>query len=101
MSIYAFYIEQITTRVHDITSCIVSVGLKLFGKSYSGLEYDYRGLLHVYSKLDDFEKILEYTDTLTHWRELRDKHAQSEDPPIDLQKRPQPISAILTLFFSM
>ncbi|EFN75236.1 amyloid protein-binding protein 2 [Harpegnathos saltator] len=79
----------------------IAISLKLFGKSYSGLEYDYRGLLHVYSKLDDFEKILEYTDTLTHWKELRDKHALSEDPPIDLQKRPQPISAILTLFFSM
>lgn len=79
----------------------IFIGLKLFGKSYSGLEYDYRGLLHLYNKLDEYEKILEYTDTLTNWKELRDKHAQTEDSPIDLQKRPQPIEVILTRFFSM
>ncbi|EFN66393.1 Amyloid protein-binding protein 2 [Camponotus japonicus] len=79
----------------------IAISLKLFGKSYSGLEYDYRGLLHVYNKLDEYEKILEYTDTLNHWKELRDKHAQSEDPPIDVQKRPQPIANIINVFFSM
>ncbi|KAG7198690.1 hypothetical protein KM043_001688 [Ampulex compressa] len=69
----------------------IAISLKLFGESYSGLEYDYRGLLHIYTKLDKYDRVLEYTDTLNHWKELRDKHAQSEDPPIDLQKRPQPI----------
>ncbi|XP_072757625.1 amyloid protein-binding protein 2 [Anoplolepis gracilipes] len=78
----------------------IAISLKLFGQSYSGLEYDYRGLLHVYNKLDEYEKILEYTDTLNHWRELRDQHAQSEDPPIDVQKRPQPIAEIINRFFS-
>jgi len=79
----------------------IAIGLKLFGKSYSGLEYDYRGLLHVYNKLDQFDKILEYTETLNHWKELRDKHAQSEDSPIDIQKHPQPITNIIHMFFSM
>ncbi|KAL0122087.1 hypothetical protein PUN28_007095 [Cardiocondyla obscurior] len=79
----------------------IAISLKLFGKGYSGLEYDYRGLLHVYNKLDDYEKILEYTDILNHWKELRDKHAQSEEPPIDVQKRPQPITNVMNVFFSM
>ncbi|KAK2576022.1 hypothetical protein KPH14_007374 [Odynerus spinipes] len=79
----------------------IAISLKLFGKSYSGLEYDYRGLLHVYTKLDERDKVLEYMDTLNHWKELRDKHALSEDPPIDLQKRSQPIQEVLTMFFSM
>ncbi|XP_011158266.1 amyloid protein-binding protein 2 [Solenopsis invicta] len=79
----------------------IAISLKLFGKGYSGLEYDYRGLLHVYNKLDDYEKILEYTDILNHWKELRDKHAQSEEPPIDVQKRPQPIANVMNVFFSM
>ncbi|XP_011699990.1 PREDICTED: amyloid protein-binding protein 2 [Wasmannia auropunctata] len=79
----------------------ISISLKLFGEGYSGLEYDYRGLLHVYSKLDDHEKIAEYTDTLNHWKEMRDKHAQSEEPPIDVQKRPQPIKNVMNVFFSM
>ncbi|XP_012529899.1 amyloid protein-binding protein 2 [Monomorium pharaonis] len=79
----------------------IAISLKLFGKGYSGLEYDYRGLLHVYNKLDDYEKILEYTDILNHWKELRDKHVQSEEPPIDVQKRPQPITNVMNVFFSM
>jgi len=55
----------------------------------------------VYSKLDDYEKIMEYTDTLNHWKDLRDRHAQSEEPPIDVQKRPQPIANVMNVFFSM
>lgn len=77
------------------------LGLKLFGKSYSGLEYDYRGLLHVYTKLDERDKVLKYTDIFNQWKELRDKYAQSEDQPIDLQKRPQPIEEVVSTFFSM
>lgn len=77
-----------------------SSDLKLFGKSYSGLEYDYRGLLHVYAKLEEFEKVLEYTDRLHHWKELRDKHAQMEEP-IDLQQRPMPIENVIETFWSM
>ncbi|XP_011645034.1 amyloid protein-binding protein 2 [Pogonomyrmex barbatus] len=79
----------------------IAISLKLFGKGYSGLEYDYRGLLHVYSKLDDYEKIMEYTDILNDWRDLRDRHAQSEEPPIDIQKHPQPIANVMNVFFSM
>ncbi|XP_020292274.1 amyloid protein-binding protein 2 [Pseudomyrmex gracilis] len=79
----------------------IAISLKLFGKSYSGLEYDYRGLLHVYAKLEDNEKYLEYTNTLDNWKELRDRHVESEDPPIDLQKRPQPIEHIINMFFNM
>lgn len=71
------------------------------GKSYSGLEYDYRGLLHVYTKLDESEKVLEYATTLNNWKVLRDEHAESEDPPIDLERRPQPIGDVINTFFSM
>lgn len=75
--------------------------LKLFGKSYSGLEYDYRGLLHVYTELEEFDKVREYQDILNLWKELRDRHAESEDPPIDLHKRPEPIEKVIDTFFSM
>lgn len=30
---------------------------QLYGDGYSGLEYDYRGLMTVYGKLGDFEKV--------------------------------------------
>lgn len=52
--------------------CSVVIGLKLFGESYSGLEYDYRGLCHVYESLQEIEKCLEYHDILETWKVLRE-----------------------------
>lgn len=46
-------------------------GLRLFGQTYSGLEYDYRGLLHVYEELHDNEKYTRFCDVLDEWRILR------------------------------
>lgn len=99
-SLYNFHMDRYrdAEKLYDRS---IAISLKLFGKSYSGLEYDYRGLLHVYTRLNEHPKVLEYTDTLNRWKELRDKHAQSEDPPIDLQKRPQPIGDVINIFFSM
>ncbi|XP_046832826.1 amyloid protein-binding protein 2 isoform X2 [Vespa velutina] len=77
----------------------IAISLKLFGESYSGLEYDYRGLLHVYTKLDERDKVLEYTDIFNHWKELRDEYAQLEDQPIDLEERPQQIEEVIRTFF--
>ncbi|XP_057325165.1 amyloid protein-binding protein 2 [Microplitis mediator] len=79
----------------------IAINLKLFGKSYSGLEYDYRGLLHVYEKLQDYDKLLEYRDTLILWHDLRKQYNQSEHPPIDLNERPQLIEHVIKTFFSM
>lgn len=43
----------------------------LFGKTYSGLEYDYRGLLHVYEQSNDNENYLKFSDILDEWRTMR------------------------------
>ncbi|XP_076243844.1 protein interacting with APP tail-1 [Calliopsis andreniformis] len=79
----------------------IAINLKLLGKSYSGLEYDYRGLLHVYTKLHEIDKIEEYTTTLNNWKILRDRRVNSQDPPIDFERRPQPIGDVINTFFSM
>lgn len=50
------------------------LGLKLFGESYSGLEYDYKGLCNVYTKLSEAEKLLEYTQVLETWRIIREEN---------------------------
>jgi hypothetical protein len=47
------------------------IGLKLFGQTYSGLEYDYRGLLHVYEELHDEDNYVKFCDVLDEWRILR------------------------------
>lgn len=49
-----------------------SIGLRLFGESYSGLEYDYKGLCNVYEHLNDTDKYLEYSQVLETWRMIRE-----------------------------
>lgn len=71
----------------------------MFGESYSGLEYDYRGLVHVYHELEDVEKVAEYTYILNNWKLHRDLHAQQEDLPIDQEETPQAVEDIIRQFF--
>ncbi|XP_036341708.1 amyloid protein-binding protein 2-like isoform X1 [Rhagoletis pomonella] len=49
----------------------IEISLRLFGKSYSGLEYDYLGLCHVYETRREFEKYLKYAIILENWQMLR------------------------------
>ncbi|XP_054728850.1 amyloid protein-binding protein 2 [Anastrepha obliqua] len=49
----------------------IDISLRLFGKSYSGLEYDYLGLCHVYETRHEFEKYLKYATILENWQVLR------------------------------
>lgn len=57
---------------------LFSSGLRLFGESYSGLEYDYRGLCHIYELLNDLDKYLEYSRILDNWRNLRRRNEELE-----------------------
>lgn len=49
----------------------IVLGLRLFGQTYSGLEYDYRGLLHVYEELHENNNYSRFGDILDEWRILR------------------------------
>ncbi|KAG1660759.1 Amyloid protein-binding protein 2 [Nymphon striatum] len=60
----------------------ISVGVKLFGEAYSGLEYDYRGLLRVYSSLNIPDKIQNYRNILDNWKRLRDERAGAVESPL-------------------
>lgn len=68
--------------------------LQLFSDTYSGLEYDYRGLIHVYDKLGDVSGQAEYTARLAHWRELRERLALGETSPLPLDDSPRPLAEI-------
>lgn len=57
--------------VDKLINKTLHLGLRLFGQTYSGLEYDYRGLLHVYEELHDNENYLKFCDILDEWRILR------------------------------
>ncbi|KAL3856920.1 hypothetical protein ACJMK2_011626, partial [Sinanodonta woodiana] len=47
---------------------------KLFGEGYSGLEYDYRGLLKLYRHVSNQEKADQYAAILQHWNQIRDRN---------------------------
>ncbi len=53
--------------------CFLFLDLRLFSESYSGLEYDYRGLIHVYEKLQDDELCMKFKIKLQKWTSLRQK----------------------------
>lgn len=54
-----------------MTIFLIFLGLQLFGKTYSGLEYDYRGLLHIYEQITDNENFLKFSNILDEWRNMR------------------------------
>ncbi|KFM68064.1 Amyloid protein-binding protein 2, partial [Stegodyphus mimosarum] len=56
----------------------INIGLKLFGKGYSGLEYDYRGLLRIYGVQHDTEKVFKVHSIMHNWKLLRDKTIEVE-----------------------
>lgn len=59
------------------------LGKKLFGAGYSGLEYDYRGLLHLYHSRRDMENMMEYSHILQDWNRIRDRTNAVEVKPLD------------------
>lgn len=52
--------------------------LKLFGPAYSGLEYDYRGLCHVYETLSDRDNLEKYVEIMQDWRVLRAENEEGQ-----------------------
>ncbi|KAL0882831.1 hypothetical protein ABMA27_016371 [Loxostege sticticalis] len=59
----------------------ISISLKLFGERYSGLEYDYRGLVNVFTQLKRHDRADHYTRLLTRWHELREQSKAEQQQP--------------------
>ncbi|XP_060521801.1 amyloid protein-binding protein 2 [Cylas formicarius] len=74
----------------------IEINLKLFGEAYSGLEYDYRGLIHVYTKLLENSKVLLYNKKMREWKLLR-KNIKS----VDYKEKTLPAKEIILRFFEM
>lgn len=76
----------------------IDIGVKLFGPSYSGLEYDYRGLIRVYHERQDLNNYLTYAHKLRDWKDLRDAREGEHNPQTPLLsggKNPQTILQII------
>merc|ERR1711994_579221 len=49
----------------------IAISLSVCGPAYSGLEYDYRGLVRVYELSTDWENVYKYISKLADWKDLR------------------------------
>lgn len=67
----------------------------MFGEAYSGLEYDYRGLLRVYSVQANLEKCFKYQNVLAYWKLLRDEAQETQTSPF--KELTEPLRVIDTL----
>lgn len=74
----------------------IAINLNLFGETYSGLEYDYRGLVHVYNKLKNPTLASSYNMKMSQWQQLR-KNIKHEEKVDDLM----PLKTLLKTFFQL
>merc|ERR1712223_1304442 len=81
----------------------IAIGEKLFGPAYSGLEYDYRGLIRGYQETQNWDKFLQYRIKLSSWKDLRDRREvdRSRQPHVlGGLSDPQPINNIINVVTS-
>lgn len=77
----------------------IAIAKKLFGDGYSGLEYDYRGLLRVHNMLGNHVWAAGYTQILHEWKQIRDRNAQCEVSPLQINCQPKPTNIVIQEFF--
>lgn len=83
---------------------IVHLGRKLFGDGYSGLEYDYRGLLRLYNAQGNSVKAGKYSTILHDWNVLRDRmHSVDYDAPLQFvtDRRHNSLHDVMLQFLSI
>jgi len=76
-SLYNYDMKEYTKAEHLYFRSI-EIGVKLFGPSYSGLEYDYRGLIQVYQATNSSDKLSKYNSILGNWSILKDAKDSEE-----------------------
>ncbi|XP_033121593.1 amyloid protein-binding protein 2-like [Anneissia japonica] len=81
----------------------IQIGKKLFGPGYSGLEYDYRGLIRLYSNLNLYDKVYEFQEILTNWMTLREINRNPDDilEYITNSRADESIEEVLKKFFKL
>ncbi|XP_065054288.1 amyloid protein-binding protein 2-like [Rhopilema esculentum] len=67
----------------------IRIGCHLFGECYSGLEYDYRGLINLYANTGNYVEMARYHLVLADWQELRKN--VNKPPIIEQVDQDQPV----------
>lgn len=72
-SLYNYHMQK-HQEAEELYLKSIEISLRLFGESYSGLEYDYRGLIHIYEYTGDQARYDQYSNVLEEWRMLRENN---------------------------
>jgi len=96
-SLYNYDLEEFN-KAEELYLRSIKIALRLFGPAYSGLEYDYRGLIRVYEETGDWNNVYQYIYTLRDWKELKmARETESCENDAVTTKTARPIPLILKL----
>ncbi|XP_055841427.1 amyloid protein-binding protein 2 [Episyrphus balteatus] len=99
-SLYSYQMKKYR-EAEELYLRSIEISLRLFGKSYSGLEYDYLGLCHVYDTLREFEKYLKYASILENWQMLRGENSMTNKPTYPDTSEDISLEEVKEQFFEM
>lgn len=97
-SLYNYDMEQYE-RAEQLYLRSIAIGRKLFGDGYSGLEYDYRGLINLYDSQGNFDFMERYHQTLMDWKDLRENASEAESAH-DKTPDPWPTGKFIQFFLN-
>lgn len=99
-SLYNYDLEELN-KAEELYLRSIAISLRLFGPAYSGLEYDYRGLVRVYELSSDWNNVYQYLYKLRDWKELR-RAKETENNNEDFKEfRARPLTKIVQSISSM
>jgi len=94
-SLYNYDLDEFN-KAEELYLRSVSIALRLFGPAYSGLEYDYRGLIRVYEETQDYENVYKYIYMLRDWKDLKKaRETESCESEVGSTRSARPINQIL------
>lgn len=93
-SLYNYDLDEFN-KAEELYLRSVSIALRLFGPAYSGLEYDYRGLIRIYEETADFENVYKYINMLRDWKELKNARETESCDNVGANRTARPITQIL------
>merc|ERR1719436_1444881 len=93
-SLYNYDLDEFN-KAEELYLRSVSIALRLFGPAYSGLEYDYRGLIRIYEETADFENVYKYINMLRDWKELKNARETESCDNVGSNRTARPITQIL------
>merc|ERR1712141_210486 len=77
-SLYNYDLEEFN-KAEELYLRSIDISLRLSGPSYSGLEYDYRGLIRVYEQTGQVHNFAKYILLLRTWKDLKEAKDTEEN----------------------